>query len=81
MLNLFQNILNFILFRSLLLWGTQKKKPMSKINLAHGEDPESEVPNWIVSVATLQNTDLVATGNTLIFSSVNFLLSFFQNKC
>ncbi|XP_055934845.1 U3 small nucleolar RNA-interacting protein 2-like [Argiope bruennichi] len=48
---------------SLLLWGTQKKKPMSKITLAHGEDQESEVPNWIVSVASLQNTDLVASGS------------------
>ncbi|GBN48704.1 U3 small nucleolar RNA-interacting protein 2 [Araneus ventricosus] len=52
---------------SLLLWGTQKKKPMFKVALAHGEDEESEVSNWIVSVTTLQNTDLVASGNIWIF--------------
>ncbi|CAL1271348.1 unnamed protein product [Larinioides sclopetarius] len=48
---------------SLLLWGTQKKKPMFKVTKAHGEDEKSEVPNWIASVTSLQNTDLVASGS------------------
>ncbi|GFR19089.1 u3 small nucleolar RNA-interacting protein 2 [Trichonephila clavata] len=48
---------------SLFLWGTQKKKPLSKITEAHGTDEESETPNWIVSLTGLQNTDLVASGS------------------
>ncbi|GFT99451.1 u3 small nucleolar RNA-interacting protein 2 [Trichonephila clavipes] len=48
---------------SLFLWGTLKKKPLSKIAEAHGIDEESETPNWIVSLTALQNTDLVATGS------------------
>lgn len=48
---------------SLLFWGVKKKKPMSKVLLAHGEDSESEHPNWIVSLCALQNTDLIASGS------------------
>lgn len=58
-------------FRTLLFWGVKKKKPMSKVLLAHGSDSETENPNWIVSLCALQNTDLIASGN------FKFLLFFF----
>ncbi|KAG8200444.1 hypothetical protein JTE90_000526 [Oedothorax gibbosus] len=48
---------------TLLFWGTQKKKPMSKVLQAHGSDPESEEPNWIITLCSLQNTDLLASGS------------------
>uniref|UniRef100_T1IIB2 U3 small nucleolar RNA-interacting protein 2 n=1 Tax=Strigamia maritima TaxID=126957 RepID=T1IIB2_STRMM len=44
------------------LWGTMKKKPYVSVNTAHGIDEENKQPNWIISIAALHNTDLVASG-------------------
>lgn len=48
---------------TLLFWGINKKKPLSKVILAHGSDPDTEEPNWIVSLCALPNSDLVASGS------------------
>ncbi|KAK7079026.1 pre-rRNA processing protein [Halocaridina rubra] len=48
---------------SLGVWTTLKKRPHSVIKAAHGLQPGNGQPNWICSVATLINTDLVASGS------------------
>uniref|UniRef100_A0AC34QXU1 Uncharacterized protein n=1 Tax=Panagrolaimus sp. JU765 TaxID=591449 RepID=A0AC34QXU1_9BILA len=48
---------------SVCIWGTQKKKPLAIVKEAHGKDDNSE-PRWITSVASLHNTDLVASGSS-----------------
>ncbi|KAJ9601402.1 hypothetical protein L9F63_000426 [Diploptera punctata] len=45
------------------IWGTMKKKPLCSISAAHGVSTSNEEPNWISSIATLTNTDLVASGS------------------
>jgi len=47
----------------LCLWGTKKKKPLCTVDFAHGIAAQNEEPNWISSIATLTNTDLVASGS------------------
>lgn len=46
----------------LSVWGCLKKKPLCSYPEAHGKNPENGLPNWISSIATLLNTDLVASG-------------------
>lgn len=46
----------------LCVWGSLKKKPLCSIPDAHGRDETNNAPNWISSIATLLNTDLVASG-------------------
>ena len=36
---------------------------MSRVKRAHGTDPSNDEPNWVSALATLHNTDLVATGS------------------
>lgn len=40
-----------------------KKKSLHTKYLAHGKSDENGEPNWISAVATLINTDIVASGN------------------
>ena len=47
----------------LCIWGTKKKKPLCTVDFAHGIAVQNEEPNWISSIATLTNTDLVASGS------------------
>ncbi|KAF4524613.1 hypothetical protein B566_EDAN013864 [Ephemera danica] len=47
----------------LCLWGAMKKKPLCVVEQAHGLNPENNQPYWICSIATLLNTDLVASGS------------------
>ncbi|XP_043484115.1 U3 small nucleolar RNA-interacting protein 2-like isoform X2 [Leptopilina heterotoma] len=47
----------------LSVWGCLKKKPLCSYPEAHGKNPENGLPNWISSIATLLNTDLVASGS------------------
>ncbi|XP_011876149.1 PREDICTED: U3 small nucleolar RNA-interacting protein 2 [Vollenhovia emeryi] len=47
----------------LCLWGCMKKKPLCTILEAHGKDEANSQPMWISSIATLLNTDLVASGS------------------
>ena len=49
--------------RHLSLWSVLKKKPVSRVKRAHGTDPSNDEPNWVSALATLHNTDLVATGS------------------
>ena len=49
--------------RHLSLWSVLKKKPGSRVKRAHGTDPSNDEPNWVSALATLHNTDLVATGS------------------
>jgi ribosomal RNA-processing protein 9 len=46
----------------LSLWGSMKKKPLCSVPAAHGKSKENNQANWISSVASLTNTDLVASG-------------------
>ncbi|KAK0168629.1 hypothetical protein PV327_002407 [Microctonus hyperodae] len=46
----------------LSVWGCLKKKPLCSVKLAHGKDNSNGQPMWISSIATLLNTDLVASG-------------------
>jgi ribosomal RNA-processing protein 9 len=47
----------------LCIWGTKKKKPLCTLEFAHGIAAQNGEPNWISSIATLSNTDLVASGS------------------
>ncbi|CAK9826238.1 U3 small nucleolar RNA-interacting protein 2 [Anthophora retusa] len=47
----------------LCVWGCLKKKPLCSVPVAHGTDPTNNQPMWISSIATLLNTDLVASGS------------------
>ena len=47
----------------LCVWGSLKKKPLCSVPDAHGRDETNNAPNWISSIATLLNTDLVASGS------------------
>lgn len=48
---------------SLCVWNVAKKKPIAVQKLAHGTS-STGVANWISSIATLTNTDLVASGSS-----------------
>ncbi|XP_072754920.1 U3 small nucleolar RNA-interacting protein 2 [Anoplolepis gracilipes] len=47
----------------LCVWGCLKKKPLYSLPDAHGRDETNGQPMWISSIATLLNTDLVASGS------------------
>lgn len=49
-----------------------KKKPLHIKQLAHGKSDENDEANWITAVATLINTDIVASGklNKSIFPNI-----------
>ena len=49
--------------RHLSLWSVLKKKPVSQVKRAHGTVPSNYELNWVSALATLHNTDLVATGS------------------
>ncbi|CAB4025935.1 U3 small nucleolar RNA-interacting 2, partial [Paramuricea clavata] len=53
---------------SLSLWAVTKKKPLCTVSKAHQRDDESyaDTPreSWITSVATVRNTDLIASGSS-----------------
>lgn len=49
--------------RSLCLWSAMKKKPLHTKELAHGKQEENDQANWISAIATLINTDILASGN------------------
>ena len=51
----------------LCLWGCMKKKPLCVMPKAHGTDDITGLPLWISSIATLLNTDLVASGKFILF--------------
>ncbi|XP_050716461.1 U3 small nucleolar RNA-interacting protein 2-like [Eriocheir sinensis] len=46
----------------LALWATHKKRPQFVLKAAHGHQPNG-LPNWITAVASLINTDLIASGS------------------
>lgn len=54
--------LNNICFSSLCLWSALKKKPLHIQTLVHGSQENGEA-NWITAIATLLNTDLLASGS------------------
>lgn len=47
----------------LCVWGSLKKKPLCSVAEAHGRDESNGQSLWISSIATLLNTDLVASGS------------------
>ncbi|XP_031782554.1 U3 small nucleolar RNA-interacting protein 2 isoform X1 [Nasonia vitripennis] len=47
----------------LCVWGCLKKKPLCCVQEAHGKNEENNLPMWISSIATLLNTDLVASAS------------------
>jgi hypothetical protein len=56
-----------IISRMICLWGSMKKKPLAVVENAHGTDGESMQPNWVNCIASLLNTDLIASGSNSIF--------------
>ncbi|CAK1595856.1 unnamed protein product [Parnassius mnemosyne] len=46
---------------SLCVWSVLKKKPLCTVTEAHGS--ENNVPRWIISLATLLNSDVFASGS------------------
>ncbi|GLV43259.1 U3 small nuclear riboprotein factor 55K [Carabus blaptoides fortunei] len=48
----------------LCIWGAMKKKPLCCVKDAHGSSVENGQPAWINCVASLVNTDLVASGSS-----------------
>ncbi|XP_055681037.1 U3 small nucleolar RNA-interacting protein 2 [Lutzomyia longipalpis] len=65
---------------SLCVWSTMKKKPLCTQSLAHGKSPINGEPNWISAIATLTNTELVASGSCDGFIRIWKLESHFR-KC
>lgn len=49
--------------RSLCLWSAIKKKPQFTEKLTHGSQPNGDA-NWISAIATMVNTDLIASGSS-----------------
>ena len=47
---------------SLCVWNVAKKKPIAEQKFAHGKS-STGIANWISSIATLVNTDLIASGS------------------
>lgn len=47
---------------SLCIWNVAKKKPIAEQKLAHGKS-STGIANWISSITTLVNTDLIASGS------------------
>lgn len=47
---------------SLCVWNVGKKKPIAIHKIAHGKS-STGIPNWISSIATLLNSDLIASGS------------------
>lgn len=61
-----------------------KKKPLHTKELAHGKSTENGQANWISAVATLINTDILASGEfyideLLAFHSFQIQMSFSQD--
>lgn len=56
------HVMFLLFYRSLGLWSAMKKKPLHIKELAHGKSTENSQANWISAVATLINTDIVASG-------------------
>lgn len=54
-----------------------KKKPLHIKELAHGKSDENDQANWISAVATLINTDIIASGE----SPQKFDINQFLNHC
>ncbi|XP_031626257.1 U3 small nucleolar RNA-interacting protein 2 [Contarinia nasturtii] len=48
---------------TLCLWSAMKKKALCSKELAHGKSDENDQANWISAVATLINTDIIASGS------------------
>ena len=58
----------FVGCSSLALWTVMKKKPLVKVANAHSttQDGSTSVhESWVTAVASLQQSDLVASGRTL----------------
>jgi len=47
----------------LATWGVMKKKPFAAVQNCHGQDESNGDPHWVSALATLYNTDMVATGS------------------
>ncbi|XP_058443093.1 U3 small nucleolar RNA-interacting protein 2 [Malaya genurostris] len=47
---------------SISVWSSGKKKPLNTVRFAHGKTTNGEA-NWISSIATLLNTDVIASGS------------------
>lgn len=45
------------------IWSIMKKKPLCSVKNAHGINQTNGLPLWISAVASLKNTDLVASGS------------------
>lgn len=45
------------------VWSVMKKKPLCSAKDAHGINPQNRQPFWVTAVASLKNTDLVASGS------------------
>lgn len=58
----------------LCVWGSLKKKPLCSVPFAHGKDESNDQAMWISSVATLLNTDLVASGSLTYLNNYSHLM-------
>lgn len=54
---------------SLCVWSAMKKKPLCVRPLAHGKAAENGQANWISSITTLINTDIIASGKLKAFKA------------
>ena len=66
---------SLFLGRSLSLWAITKKKPLCTVGKAHQVADKSKAgtpqESWITSVATIRNTDLIASGEFMSIKHVN----------
>lgn len=63
----------------LCVWGCLKKKPLCIVPDAHGKDETNNQSLWISSIATLLNTDLIASGTLLSYHIQDRLFAFIFN--
>lgn len=45
------------------IWSIMKKKPLCSVKEAHGINPQNKLPFWVTAVASIKNSDLVASGS------------------
>ena len=56
------------------IWSGRKKTPICTKMQAHGTDPINDMSRWISSLAVLNCSDLIATGNIYLFWFLIYLL-------
>ncbi len=78
---------DFIFFRTISLFTSQRRKPVFKQSLAHGlhetfSETEGviQTPRWITALSTLRYSDVFASGLSCSLARYVFMNSFFFDE-